>query len=290
MSYYLEWISPRGDVLTFGASPPYVLRSADGLSSTRVEPQTHKAPYQHGETLLDASISARSITLQLAIIPGADDIDTLRNRLARAMLVETAPHGEPKVGVLRLYRPGHEPLEIECIPRDSPQISDAGGRAVAFADIELYCPYPFWREIKDRMVVMERAGGFTFPLQFPLEMLTHNVSVEIENPGDVKTPILARIHGPCNTPRLINETTGEEIEITGDVPQGSYIEIQTDFGRKRVTVVDESGNAISGMPRVNMAKSSFWSLLPGVNRLRFEAADNAGAKALVYYRPRYAGV
>ena len=121
-------------------------------------------------------------------------------------------------------------------------------------------------------------GGFAFAVEFPLEMTSNNVEVEIANLGDVDAPITARLYGDVTTARIRNLTTGEVLEITGNIAATEYVEVSTAFGDKRVEqVVIATGVRTSVMDRINLAKPDFWALRPGLNVVTFEADVNVSA-------------
>jgi len=88
-----------------------------------------------------------------------------------------------------------------------------------------------------------------------------------------------------------NLTTGEVIEITGLVPQGSYVEIDTRFARKNVELVDAAGARSRIMGRLSLARSDFWWIEEDRNAIRFEAdVTGPGAAATVHWRKEYSGI
>jgi hypothetical protein len=165
-----------------------------------------------------------------------------------------------------------------------------GAKSIAPFDIEWLAPEPYWRAVADIQVLFTGAGGFGFAVTFPLEMTSNNVQVEIANDGDVDAPVTARLYGDATTTRIRNLTTGEELEITGHIAAGEYVEVSTAFGDKRVElVVIGTGVRTPAMDRINLAKPDFWSLRPGLNLVTFEADVNVSGRAELYWRQRQSG-
>lgn len=160
------------------------------------------------------------------------------------------------------------------------------------ADIEWEAPYPFWQDVADSSAQFQASGaGLQFPLYFPVVIPENNVEQGIINLGDVDAPIIARLYGDMTIVRLINETTGEVLEITGNIPATQYVEVATGFGEKKVELVTiATGARVSILDRVNLAKADFWSLRAGDNVVRFEADTNVSGYMQLYWRPRYTGV
>jgi hypothetical protein len=195
-----------------------------------------------------------------------------------------------ELGRLRVTLDGRAPLELRALPRSSSVERPAGTKAIAPFDIEWLAPEPYWRAVADIQVLFTGAGGFGFAVTFPLEMTSNNVQVEIANDGDVDAPVTARLYGDATTTRIRNLTTGEELEITGHIAAGEYVEISTAFGDKRVDlVVIATGARTAVMDRINLAKPDFWSLRPGLNLVTFEADVNVSGRAELYWRQRQSG-
>ena len=286
----IEYISPYGDSIEFSKNTPYRVKELNGFGDTRLTELTQRAPYQIGQSFLGARAQSRNPVMVATV--KADSHEQLmerRNELARALMITPARPGEATdIGILRVYREGMPTVEIEAMPRESPQFGEIEGYQVD-ADIEFYCPHPYWREIQDSFSEMVEDGGFQFPMEMPLEMATFNIQREIENQGDVPVNPFFRIYGAVTQPRIINLTTNEMIEIKGDIAEDEYVEIQTAFGRKRIERV-RNGTRENAMSNLNLDVSTFFQLQRGVNRIRFEADVNTSGRALVYWRARYGGV
>ncbi len=288
------WYPPGGaDPITFGMrSGDYLIKAISGLADTQSDPLTVKAPSQAGETAVDVLVEPRRVSLSALIVASGAESAELRARLASALVVQPVRPGEDVVlGTLRVIRAGaYQALELPALPRRSPgDTIDTGG--MGLFGVEWLCPYPYWMETADSFALLESEGGFEFEVELPLEMQTNNIEIEIDNAGDVDAPILARLYGDATTVRLLNVTTGEEIEVADQVEADEYVEISTAFGQKRIELVTIStGARVSIFDRLNLAKADFWQLRPGVNVIRFEADINVSGKATVHWRQRFGGV
>ncbi len=290
------WYPPSGALpLTFGDSAPYLVTDATGLSANEATPKTRAGVGQWGESLIGIVVGPRVIAMEIAII-GADDAARwqLRQSLATAFVPATITAGAtPTSGTLRINR-GFGPLvEISAVPRAAPEIVFHPGYAVA--TVEFFCPDPSFRETADASVLLAGSGGFVFPLTHPFSLPANSPQVEIANNGTIDAPPLIRVYGDITAPRLTNITTGAQLELTGNIPAGSYIEIETDYGKKAVTLVDSLGARANAMNRLNLALAgtildTFWKLRPGVNTVQLSAVTNVSGIARLFYRQRYAGI
>lgn len=286
----LEWYPPAGTaVVTFvgGRAALVRLLRAAGLEAPPLEAVTTKGPGQPGETALDVLVSPRVVTCQ-AILQGADPW-AQRDELGAAFAVEPLRSGqELRLGRLRAIREAPlPPVEVEALVRSS-AFTRSG--VIHALDVEFYAPSPWWRAPEDTLLRFEEDGGFTFETTLPLAMPTFNIEQTVVNPGNVSAPVLMRLYGEVTNPRVLNDTTGEVLELTGAVAAGEYLEVDTRFGGKRVELVLADGTRSNALDRVNLASADFMQLLPGANILRFEADVNVSGRADLYYRPRWAGI
>jgi hypothetical protein len=291
----VEWFPADGsDPVRFTTCPtaPLRLLRLEGTEPVAVEPVTIKSPNQPGATAVDVVVPPRVVTLggllQSATPAAAWD---LRAGLLRSLAQQPTRLGEAYgLGRLRVTLDGRQPLELRALPRSSSVERPTGTKAIAPFDIEWLAPDPYWRATADTQVLFTGAGGFGFAVEFPLEMTSNNVEVEIANLGDVDAPITARLYGDVTTARIRNLTTGEELELSGQINAGEYVEVSTAFGDKRVEqVVIATGARTAVMDRINLAKPDFWALRPGLNVVTFEADVNVSGRAELYWRQRQSG-
>ena len=296
VSTTLIWTPANGDGdMLWGPDFPYRLHDVEGLENTLSSVTMIKSPSQLGETPVDVMVPPRVITVQLRLLEA--DMESYWNarRVLSRALTQPQPRGNsvPKLGTLRVLREGLPAFDIDASPRSSPQITPSGvGFPGGVADIELVCPYPYFREAVDSERTMETAGaGFEFSVQFPVESESNNIEQTIVNAGDVPAPIRARLYGDATTVRLRNVTTGEVFEVTGNVPATHYIEVNTEFGAKSVELVTiATGARVNAMDRLNLNMADLWQLQPGSNQVLFEADLNPSGRATVVWRQRYDGI
>jgi hypothetical protein len=291
----VEWYPPEGAMIawTTGRAVPYRLDALDGLGAISVQPRVIQSPGQVGVTAVDIGVPARVVTLQ-GRIQASDRVAawSARSLLSRALTVQPRRPGEQqKLGRLRVMRPGLPAVELLATVQSPHVPAPPNGVGIVPHDVEWLAPNPYWREISDSTLIFQSAeGGFSWPLEMPFEPLSNNVQQEIHNEGDVDAAITARIYGECTTPRLLNVTTGEVLEIVGAVADGEYLEISTEFADQRVELVATDGSRTSVMDRLNLEAADFWRLRPGTNAVRFEADSNPSGRAEVRWRQKYGGI
>ncbi len=290
----VTWYPPDGGTaIVFDGSPaaPYRLVALNGLGPITGSLLKIRSPGQIGETAVDSIVPVRILTVQLLIMsPDLDSLWAMRNALSRALVSPPARRGTNlELGYLRFDRGSVPPLELRARPVSVAMDQPRNNSGVLAVDIDFECPYPYWKDVADTVLTFAQAGGFQWSVEFPLEMTSNNVEQEVGNLGDVDAPILARLYGDATTVRIINVTTDETLEVTGQVVAGDYIEVSTAFGDKRIELVTAAGVRTSIMNRLNLAKADFWSLRPGINVVRFEASTNVSGRAEIYWRQRYAG-
>lgn len=104
--------------------------------------------------------------------------------------------------------------------------------------------------------------------------------------GALPSHFVARLYGPCQAPRLTNETTGEVVGFTSALTlgPGEYVEIDT---RER-TAYFLSLTTQSRLGSVDFAATSWWRIEPGDQQVRYSAdSASAGAMAVIEYRPAW---
>lgn len=297
MADYFRYFPIRGTPITLG-SDSYPLRNYLGTGNTLVQPQSQKAPFQKGVSYLNADVNPRTIVISLRLkAKTLEEMNLLKRTLASKLVAEPVRVGVAPLGILRFFRDGAETLEINAVPVASPDFIPVSVKGnIVDAEIEFFCPLPYWRSIIENSHEFESAGEALFPseiggLEFPFEFLSGDLEVEIDNNSDVEVPVRARIFGEVDTFRMINETIDETLEIEGVIEEGDFIEVNTSFGEKSVIYhYGDTGEEESVFERVSLAAADFWQLIPGVNQVRFEFDSITTGSGRIFWRERRAGV
>ena len=139
-----------------------------------------------------------------------------------------------------------------------------------------YCPSPYFKGEKQYYSFSEKESKFQFPFHIDLDNDNSlifgeyggNNEKQIYNEGNVETPFIINIYGESVAPiMLINETTGDFIEIDTDIKADEVIEISTYHSDKYCIKKTSFGNE-NVFEYMNF-NSKFFNLKTGINKLRF---------------------
>lgn len=282
MTERFYWTDSNGQVLVL--ENPYRLTDLSGPGVPAAEIQTQKAPFQQGRTLIDQLLNERTVMLTVAIVATTRaELMTYRARLARLF---NPLSGE---GVLAWEQAGGSTYRLDAVPEgvEFPG-GDAAGPTYQTALVSLIAANPFWYQL-GTLEAVQLEGGLEFPFEFPISFATVKSASLAVNDGDVAAPVVVELLGPCLNPKASNLTAGKHMQVTYNVPAGSKIRINTAFGQKEVTLVDNLGAETNVMNYLTTT-SEFWDLIPGANELQFaEEGSNPAALMLVTWRNRYVG-
>ena len=290
----MTFTNSKGQSVELGNNPPFILTKIEGTGAVDVNIQSQKSPYQDGSTYLDNTLEPRPISIEVMLL--ADTIGEMiksRHRLLKAF--------NPKLGPGKLvYQLGNIKRKIEAISELAPVFSDAGD----FKDtmqpglIQLYCPNPFWRDlIETKEDISTEVGNFSFPWGIPpegteLSIRTISFITNIYNPGDVETPvkIFLRARGTVENPIIENLNTGEYIKVKRTLSDGDVLEINTEFGNKRVEIIRSNGDRENVFHYIDY-KSTFFSVEAGDTTIKYDAEiGENNLDVSIYYTPKYLGV
>ena len=109
----------------------------------------------------------------------------------------------------------------------------------------------------------------------------------IVNDGDAPTPLVVEFYGPAVNPKVINETTGEFIQLNQTLGLEEVMRINTADGEKSVIFIDAEGVERNVFNWIDL-DSTFFKLQVGENYLTYTAdSDIQGAVVNFYYQNRY---
>lgn len=273
-----------GEAITFKQRRPYFLQALDGTGNIRQVVNTFHAPNQDGAFFISGALEMRNIVLEGTIIADtAAQAGILQQRLLRLFT--------PKMNGTLVYRAAR----IQCVVEEVLFAAGSGARYPAFY-ISLLCPSPFFEALDQRRVELAAwMNLFSFPLEIPaagIEMGKREPSqiIKVENIGDVPCgcTISFSALGTLSNPELMNVDTGEVFRLIKTMKAGEELRAYTHFAGKRVVQIinDKESNAFSFMDTA----STFLQLAPGINTLRYNAANNLDLlEVSVYYRPLFLG-
>ena len=175
--------------------------------------------------------------------------------------------------------------------------------------LELLCPDPFWNDPDNYgKNIASITPMWTYPLSFTAfnrnrasrlstqvagyKSLTQEVT--LKNKGDVPTGLQIRFiakRGVVINPKIINTVSGEYIEVIHEMKMGDVITINTNSGKKGITLLKAGETEPINIFKEKDKNSVFFGLELGDNKIKYEAEDGyTNLDVRVYYVPQYLGV
>ena len=270
----------------FTSSAPFLLVSVEGADGVSAEVQTTKSPYQDGTTYHDSVIGERQISINGAIWAETEDDLFSKRRELLALF-------NPKAGAGTLtYTNNVVTKVISAYVAQPPVFKAKVGLMIEFL-IVLKCPNPFWLDnYTSSKEIALWVGGLEFPLTLPTSFSTKGaLEVIVRNNGDVEAPVTIEFAGPATNPIITNVTTGEFIKVNRIITADEKLIISTEFGKKRVEVLNElTGETVNVFNWVDL-QSTFWQLQQGTNIINCDSdAGTNDAKTLIKWKNRFLGV
>jgi hypothetical protein len=116
----------------------------------------------------------------------------------------------------------------------------------------------------------QHGGSFGFPFSFPMTFgYDHGGSAIITPGGNVPTYPRLVLIGPISSPILSNQTTGQVLSLPGLVLPATH-QISIDMRTEQMAeITDQLVPCGNGVGALDVQRSDFWSMLPGVpNEIR----------------------
>ena len=259
---YLE--SGSGRIFRFDDQAEALLTGRFGFGMPPVSNRTRRAPYQHGESFIDSTITPRVVNLTTAMFQCTrQELFLLRQELIRTAspfasncaypmkIVWVWPGDRQKYYLNVYYTTG---LEMNTASGPAPKVQNTGLQLIAYdpfwyewdeeeetysltitPSIQCGSPRPdpscFWFRQADCML--------NFPFAFGA--VDVNATITCTNSGDIPVDPIITIIGQYSWPRVENIDTGEYLLWDNEVPKESTLVIDC----KNKTVELDGVNAIS---------------------------------------------
>jgi hypothetical protein len=282
----ITYTSPGGTVFNF-ASATSAIASVEGLYAPPTNISSQKAPFQDGSTFTGLNFEEREIVLTVGYI-GAFSVPAIQ-AYRRALQSACNPKENDRLGegVLSITEDGVV-REFRCVVDSVVMPSISRQARNNDTTITFLCsdPYAYSDTTQSQgFTITQPTYTWTFP-----HILGPNTGftvvglggVDVVSSGDESTGIIATINGPCDNPKLANNTTGEYIKILLSLIAGDVLVIDME----NATVFLNGQTAIKYLD----IASSFWKLQPGTNLIKF-SEDNISstATASITWQDRYIG-
>ncbi len=284
----IQWISPNGESVTIATvGTPIHLDEVRGLDGLQQDIYTVKGSGQAGLSVAGASLMERAMEITVSI---ARNHVPYRRLLLRAF----RPAAEP--GTL-VFRRGAEAWHISAYVESAP-VFELG--VLETATLSLLCPSPALLEgdaVSTGCIDIAQwinDIGFDFEIPENGHTLAHRAPqliVNVKNDGDLEagTRIVFFANGAAKNPSLVNVITQEKLSVTIELQAGDILEIDTAYGKKRVTLA--RGGVKSNVFNLLDAGSAWMQMHPGDNFIRFaadEGDDNLDVR--IYFASAYSGI
>ncbi|MEU0081361.1 hypothetical protein ABZY58_25965 [Micromonospora tulbaghiae] len=187
-------------------------------------------------------------------------------------------------GRLRILRPDGSAREIEAYYQAGFDGEPGQGWLYDTAVLSLYCPDPFWRDVRPETIPYSYGGDPVSYLSPYLTVSPSNIlgATTANNAGNVEAWPTWRIVGPATSLVATNHTTGEAFEMVGTLSAGEVATISTDPPQVR----GPAGQNWSD--KLTYPGAVLWGLQPGPNAVEFAVSGAAaGTEIALSYVPRY---
>lgn len=281
----VTFTNSRGESVAFGNSGTYVLQSFEGTGNVPSEIKSTKSPYQDGSSFVDVQLTERPLPM-VGFINAKNQQDLYQRRRDLTRILN------PKLGPGKLvYTNSFRSYVIDAIPEEGPAFGERFVNAVMFT-VNFIANDPYWKDQTQTVKGLRfEAGGMTFPLRLPTRFAFAAYRGTFVNGGDVETPVEIHYKGPAENPIVESETTGEYIKVNYELDYNQTLIISTEFGNKRVEVLNDDGSRTNVFYWIDLG-SSFFQLQPGQNILKYSSdrdSDQQLAEVTVYWHNRYLG-
>lgn len=266
---------------------PYILKKLNGLDSS-ANINLIKSPLQDGKTFNNSSFNEKSLSIELALISQDDkEMYELRKKLNNVF--------NPKNGECTLqYEYGDYKRDIKVRVKNTPKYKEdyKSDNRILDTIIHLVAPSPFWQNIyTESKLIATWTGGLTFPLSLGTSFATKgSPRLDVINDGDLETPLIIKFRGPAINPIIKNLRTNEFIKVKKELKENDLLEVNTEFGNKKVTIKKEDGQIINAFNFIDL-NSTFFNLKVGRNVIECDSDDGSTkSKIKIDWKLRYAGI
>ena len=263
-SYQITLSTPEVPTLTIGDGGDFGLRALD-LGFPQVRAVVSPRPAADGVIDETTYIGSRLITADIILYPGTWEREqALRAFLSpryRSSMAITPPDGPELVTTVR-----GAALSAPVVLEDL-----TGG--VKRINAQWTAPFGILESAAMNTVVVAAAGtvlaaGRTYDLQFDRDYPAADPSGSstVTNAGTAEAYPVLKVHGPCTAPAIAHTTSGRVLSFpTLTINEGDFLEIDT----RNKTIRYNANADDSRYGALDFAISSWWSLSPGLQRIRF---------------------
>lgn len=162
----------------------------------------------------------------------------LRREIMRVINPKTFNQATGKRGELLIYYTNdYKKYRIYGKVEDSAEFNDRKKNHDK-STISFYCQDPYWLDEEGKNIDIKSVkGGLKFPLKLANAFAIVSFYKVIENIGDIEAPIQIEYIGPALNPKVLNETTGEYIQVNMEIGEKEKLVIDTREGKETVNLI-----------------------------------------------------
>ena len=155
--------------------------------------------------------------------------------------------------------------------------------------VYIICPDPYFYELEKIEELTTWTGGLNFPLNLPFSLKQKGENIKnIYNDGHVDTAVEIIFRGPAINPKVINQTTGEFIQVNRELTSEDTLYITTKYRNKKVEI-ERNGVKTNAFNYIDL-DSTFFSLKVGDNLMEYSTESLEPQGVSIKYSNKYLGV
>lgn len=254
--------------LSFSEDSDFWITKIDGLSSNEITLSETQGAGQIGSTLSAQSVRPRDLTVSGVLF---GDLAANRRALLGAI--------RPAVSARFVITEDGESWYLQGTPLRTPLMEETGVQQ-AFQFV-FHAPYPYWRSMEETntfLAGMEALFRFPFATggSWMLSRYEESLFKYIVNGGDVPVELTVTMTADTQVaqPEVRIVETGSFLRITKTMQAGECFVICTAYGQKSVIYQHADGRQENGFRYLSPDSDMHMALQPGVNTLRYVAAEH----------------
>lgn len=254
--------------ISFSEDSDFWITGVNSLSSNEIAISETQGVGQIGSTRSAQSIKPKDLTVS-GILFG--DLSKNREQLLAAI--------RPEAAARFVITDDSGSWYLEGTPSRTPLIEETPVQQ-AFQFV-FHAPYPYWRSMDDINTILAGVDAlFQFPLNtggsWYISRYEKSLFKRIVNSGNepVAVTVIMEADAKVLQPEVRIVETGSFLRITKTMEAGERIVICTVYGQKSVTCYHSDGTKENGFRHLSPDSDMNMELMPGVNTLRYIAAEN----------------
>lgn len=292
----------RDLVYSFHNNADRALLSFTGWGMPDIEYITQRGPYQHGRTIVDYRLQPRVVQYTYRQTGGCrDDYWDNRYGLINAIRPNRGAPGCVERGRLRKVLSDGSVRDLYVMVERGPRFQARGTDWDEWSITETirfvaHDPVVFNPALQSASWTISSTSQLVFPITFPIffgsEIIDSDLDITYD--GTWLTYPIITIVGPLHGTIITNESTDEVIRFEYDIPAGTTITMNLDYGVK--TVVDQDDTSLIGSVGADSDLATFHiapapEVAGGVNTITVQGSNaDANTAVTISWLDKYIGI